>query len=319
MANHFKRRLMTAPPVKNVIRQSKRTFIPGFSGFSLYEMWNPFLAQLRRTNLFERAAGISYNVVMAIPPTIIFLFTLIPYLPISRLFVQQLYALIRDVVPGQANNQAIIAFLDDFINRPRNGLLSFGLLLALFFSSNAMMGFLRTFDRNYEGFYDPTGWQKRSAALKLTLLVFILFFACLLLLIAQSNVLRWLGIESDTLRLLIQNLRWVIILLLVFYSVSSIYRHGPALKVKWPFITPGSVFATTLMFFATFLVSVYVNNFSNYNKLYGSISAVFILMVLIYVNSLVILLGFELNVTIAGLKRSKAEKETANTSTDMGV
>jgi len=312
MHDQFKRRIVTAPPVKSVIRQSKKTFIPGFRGFSLYEMWEPFLAQLRRTNLFERAAGISYNVVMAIPPTLIFLFTLIPYLPISRLFIQQLFALIRDVIPGRENNKIVIAFLDDFINRPRNELLSFGLLLALFFSSNAMMGILRSFDRNYEGFYDPTGLQKRKMALKLTLLVFVLFFACLLLLIAQSNVLRWIGIESAPLRLLIHNLRWVIILLLVFYSVSSIYRHGPALKIKWPFITPGSVFTTSLMFIATFLVSFWVNNFSNYNKLYGSISAVFILMVLIYVNSLVILLGFELNVTIAGLKRAKdVLKQTA--------
>src|SRR6478672_4162139 len=129
MRNEFKKRLATAPPVRSVIQQSKRTFIPGFSGFSLYEMWQPFMAQLRRTNLFERAAAISYNVVMAIPPTLIFLFTLIPYLPISRLFIQQMFALIRDVVPGRENIQVIISFLDDFINRPRNGLLSFGLLL----------------------------------------------------------------------------------------------------------------------------------------------------------------------------------------------
>jgi membrane protein len=305
MPNKFKKRLVMAPPVQTVIQQSKQTFIPGFSGFSLYEIWQPFMTQLGRTNLFERAAAISYNVVMAIPPTLIFLFTLIPYLPISRLFIQQMFSLIRDVVPGRENNQVIISFLDDFINRPRNGLLSFGLLLALFFSSNAMMGILRSFDRNYEGFYDPTGWQKRGASLKLTFLVFFLFFICLLLLIAQSSVLRWIGIESGSLRLLIHNLRWVIILLLVFYSVSSIYRHGPALIKKWPFITPGSVFATTLMFIATFIVSFWVNNFSNYNKLYGSISAVFILMLLIFVNALVILLGFELNVTIAGLKRTK--------------
>src|SRR5215217_3362137 len=128
MRNQFRKRFVTAPPVRTVIRQSKRTYIPGFSGFSLYQMWQPFMAQLQRTNLFERAAGISYNVVMAIPPTLIFLFTLIPYLPISKLFIQQLFDLIRDVVPGRENNEVIISFLDDFINRPRNGLLSFGLL-----------------------------------------------------------------------------------------------------------------------------------------------------------------------------------------------
>jgi membrane protein len=306
MPLNFKRQFVTAPPVKTVIRQSKKTYIPGLKGLSVYDIWDPFMEQLRRTNLFERAAGISYNVVMAIPPTLIFIFTLIPYLPISTQFTQELFVLIRDVVPGRENNQAIIGFLNDFINRPRNGLLSFGLLLALFFSSNAMMGILRSFDRNYEGFYDPTGFQKRKAALKLTVLSFVLLFASMLLLIAHSTVLRFVGVESETLRLLIHNMRWLIVLLLVFYTVSSIYRHGPALLVKWPFITPGSVFTTTLMFLATFMVSFWVNNFSNYNKLYGSISAVFILMVLIYVNSLVILLGFELNVTLANLTRAKS-------------
>src|SRR4051794_14568540 len=117
MPNKFKKRLVMAPPVQTVIQQSKQTFIPGFSGFSLYEIWQPFMTQLGRTNLFERAAAISYNVVMAIPPTLIFLFTLIPYLPISRLFIQQMFSLIRDVVPGRENNQVIISFLDDFINR----------------------------------------------------------------------------------------------------------------------------------------------------------------------------------------------------------
>jgi membrane protein len=142
----------------------------------------------------------------------------------------------------------------------------------------------------------------------LTLIVFVLVFLCILLLIAQGAVLKWLGLETEWLLKLIQNFRWVVILLLLFYSISFIYRHGPSLIVKWPFITPGSVFATTLMVGATLLVSFWVNNFSNYNKLYGSISAVFVVMSFIYINSLIVLLGFELNVTITSLQIKK-EKE----------
>src|SRR6478672_1877410 len=195
MRKQFKRRFMTAPPVKMAIRQSKRTVIPGLSGLSLYQIWQPFMRQLRRTNLFERASGISYNVVMAIPPTLIFVFTLIPYLPISRLFIQQLFSIIRDVVPGRENNHVIISFLDDFIHKPRNGLLSFGLLLAIYFSSNAMMGILRSFDKNYPGFRKRKAFHKRKVALQLTLIVFILVVLCLFLLIAQSAVLKWIGIK----------------------------------------------------------------------------------------------------------------------------
>lgn len=309
MEHNFKKRISAVTPVKQFISGSKKTFVPGFDGFSLFDVWKPFINQLREVSLLERAAGISYNIFMAIPPTLIFVFTLIPYLPISKLFINELFSLIRDVVPGKENNQVIIGFLDDFLNRPRNGLLSFGLLLALFFSSNAMMGILRSFDKNYEGFIDPSGFQKRTMALKLTILVFFIFFVCVLLLIAQGEVLRWIGIKSSAWRVLIDNARWLIILLLVFYSVSSIYRHGTPLKIKWPFITPGSVFATTLMFIATFIVSFWVNNFSNYNKLYGSISAIFILMSLIYVNALVVLVGFELNVTLAALRRKKLAEQ----------
>ncbi len=238
---------------------------------------------------------------MAIPPTLIFIFTLIPYLPISHRFIQELFSLIRDIVPGERNNSIIIGFLNDFLNQPRNELLSFGLLLAIVFSSNAMMGIMRSFDKNYAGFGKRKTLQKRKVALKLSLSFLLLFFVCLLLLIAQQVVLVWLGIENQWVHLIISNFRWVIIILLVFYSVSFIYRHGPALVIKWPFITPGSVFATILMILATVLVGVWVNNFNNYNKIYGSISAVFILMSLIYVNALVILIGFELNVTLASL------------------
>lgn len=304
----IKETLATASPVKHVIHTSKSIVLPGFAGYSLFAIWRPFLEQLRKTSLPERAAAISFNVVMAIPPVLIFVFTLIPYLPISNKVILELYRLIRDIVPGEKNNSIIISFLEDFIKRPRNGLLSFGLLLALFFSSNAMMGVLRSFDKNYLGFYKRKGLKKRQVALQLTLVTFTLVFLCLLLLIAQDVVLAWLGVKSEILRLIITNARWVILALITFYVVSIIYRHGPAHLQKWPFLTPGAIFATTLMFIATFLVSFWVNHFSNYNKVYGSISAIFILMSLIYVNSLVVLLGFELNVTITSLKKQNLEK-----------
>lgn len=301
----LRRRFITSTPVKGIISQSKHIYVPGFSNASLFDIWKPFILRLKRTSIIERAAAISFNVFMAIPPTLIFVFTLIPYLPISNQFIQELFGLIRDIVPGEKDNAVIIGFLNDFLNQPRNELLSFGLLLAVVFSSNAMMGVLRSFDKNYPGFALRSGLQKRKTALKLSLTIFLLVFICLFLLIAQGAVLKWLGVETVWLRNLIHNTRWLIIVVVVFYAVSFIYRHGPALDKKWPFVTPGSVFATTLMIIATLLVSFWAENFANYNKLYGSISAVFILMVLIYVNALVILVGFELNVTLANLKSAQ--------------
>jgi membrane protein len=306
--NDITRRITTSAPVKEIIRKSKSVFIPGFAGHSLHTVWPAFVRQLNHANLVERTAAISFNVFMAIPPTLIFIFTLVPLLPISEKFVQELFSVIRDIVPGEQNNRVIIDFLADFLNNPRNELLSFGLLLAVFFSSNAMMGLLRSFDENYEGFYKRTGLQMRQTALQMTLVTFFLVFVSLLLLVAHEAVLQWLGIQNRVVRLLIVNLRWVILVALIFYVISFLYRQGPALHQKWPFITPGSVLATTLVILATILVSYYVNNFSNYNKLYGSISVVFIIMLLIYANAMVVLLGFELNVTLAALQQKKMKQ-----------
>ena len=303
----IRKQFTSSLPAKTVIRGSKNIYLPGFHGFSLFEVWPQFLQQLKKNNLAERASGISFNIFMAIPPTLIFIFTLIPHLPISQDLIRQLFSLIRDIIPGEKNNSVIISFLSDFINKPRNELLSFGLVLAILFSSNAMMGLLRTFEKKYPGFNRRKMLQKKKVAMKLTIIVFVLVFACVLLLIAQAKVLRWLGVESEFWRYVIHDTRWVLIILLTFFIVSFIYRHGPPVSKKWPFLTPGAILATALMIIATLLFSYWVNHFSNYNKLYGSISAVFIIMSLIWANSLAVLLGFELNVTLAsmGLQKHK--------------
>ena len=134
-----------------------------------------------------------------------------------------------------------------------------------------------------------------------------LFFSVLLL-IAREAVLTWLGIESQLLIDIITNARWVIIIFLFFISIAHIYRHAPAVQKKWKLISPGSILATFLMILCTMGFSWYVNNFGNYNELYGSIGTVLILMLLIYFNSLVLLIGFELNVSLSSLKKIADER-----------
>ena len=303
-----KRLFTNSPPVTLSVRWSKRIHPPGFDGIPLYDVIKFFFEQVRKVGMVERASAISFNIVMAIPPAIIFLFTLIPYLPITEQFQQEMYGLIRDVIPGQKTNSAIIKFLKDFITNPRNGLLSLGFLGALFYSSNAMMGIMRSFDKNYIGFKKRKSLQQRAVALKLTMIMFILVIASILLMITQGAALKWIGVRNANVRDIIKNVRWIVIVLLFFYSISYIYRHAPSVDKKWKLINPGSLLATLLMLIFTLLFSYWVNNFANYNKLYGSISTVLILMLLIYFNSLVLLIGFELNVSIFSLK-NLAEKE----------
>jgi membrane protein len=302
----IKTKLIGTPPVRIINRWSKSIRLMGFYGSSLYLVSSTLYRQFRKTSISERAAAISFNIFMAIPPTLLFAFTLIPLLPISEQFITELYHVIRDVMPGKEYHTVLIEFMDDFLNTPKNELLSFGLLVALFFSSNAMMGIMRAFDKNYAGFKRRGTLKKRQIAIRLTLTVYFLVFFSIILLIAQNEVLKWVGIENKYLRAAIINSRWIIIILSIFYSVASIYRLGPSTTRKWKYLTPGSVFTTAMMVISSLLVSVWVDNFSSYNKLYGSIGAIFISMSFIYINSLVVLVGFELNVVRGLLQRQKS-------------
>ncbi|HEX4876879.1 MAG TPA: YihY/virulence factor BrkB family protein [Chitinophagaceae bacterium] len=306
-------RVISSGPVKLIIDKSKETSLPGFRGIPIYDVVNFFIGQVKTIGMTERASAIAFNFVMAIPPAIIFLFTLLPLLPITQKFQDELFGLIRDVIPGEKDNATLINFLKDFINNPRNGLLSLGFVLSMFFSSNAMMGIMRSFDKNYIGFRKRKGFQKRMVALKITMFLFIIVFASILLLIGREFVLEYLGITNETAKKIILNARWLVIVLLFFACISFIYRHAPAVHKKWRLINPGSILATFLMLLMTLLFSWWVGQFGQYNKLYGSIGTVLILMALIFMNSLVLLIGFELNVSINSLKKIAEERKEEGT------
>jgi membrane protein len=247
LLTQIRRRFITSFPVKFVIRKSKNIIFPGFNGIPLFDVIRFFFIQIQKTSLNERASSIAFNLLLAIPPACIFIFTLIPYLHIKDL-LEQVYELIRDVIPGKANNQPIIDFLDDFASHERGGLLSFGFLLALYFSSNAMIGIMRSFNNiNYIGFSQRHYVHDRWVAIKLTLILFLIIILSIVALVTRGAVLTWLGIEDPTIRMIIFNVRWVVIILLFFLTISFIYRHAPAVHKKWKLINPGSILATFMM------------------------------------------------------------------------
>lgn len=303
LLTQIRRKFITSFPVKFIIRKSKNIILPGFSGIPLFDVIRFFFIQIQKTSLNERAASISFDLLLAIPPACIFIFTLLPYLPIKDQ-LEQLYDLIRDVIPGKQNNEPIISFLKDFASIERSDLLSFGFLLALYFSSNAMIGIMRSFNKmNYIGFSQRHFFHDRWVAIKLTLIFFLIILLSLVALVLRGTVLTWLGIEDPAIRTIILNARWLVIVLLFFLTISFIYRHAPAVHKKWKLVNPGSILATFMMITFTMGFSYYVVNFGNYNKLYGSIGTILILMLLIYFNSLVLLIGFELNVSISSLRK----------------
>lgn len=315
----IERIIITSFPVAFILRKSKHWYLPGFEGVPLYDVVRFFYGQVKTVGLTERASAIAYNFIMAIPPSFLFLFTLVPHLPFIKKkdILNQVKLILKDLIPVETFNSTIATFIDKtFFQAPVFGLLSFGLLLAWFFASNAMMGIMRSFNKNYIGFEKRKGLHNRLVAIRLTTLIFGLVLGCLILLITQGAFLKWLGLKSPFWRDFISYVRWIFIIALVFYSIAFIYRYAPAVHKKWRLVSPGSILATFLCILATLGFSEFVNNFGRYNALYGSIGTIIVLMALIFINSLVLLIGFELNVSIKSLqaiaeKRDATEKELA--------
>ena len=299
----IQRTILSFSPVPFLLKKSKNWYLPGLQGLSLYNVLQFFRRQIKQQGLAERASAIAYNFIMALPPSLLFLFTLIPNLPFisKRTIKYQMHSLILDIIPSKVYNKQLIAFTDTFIDGNKIGLLSFGLLLTLFFSSNGMMGIMRSFNKNYEGFEKRKGLQKRGVALRLTIVIFGLLFGYFILLIMQGALLN-LVVQSNTLKIIITYSRWIFIVMLVYLTIGFIFRYAPAVQKRWNFSSAGTILATFLSLLATLAFSLFVTNFAKYNALYGSIGTVMMLMALIYLNSLALLIGFEFNVSIHTLK-----------------
>ncbi|MBC7536779.1 MAG: YihY/virulence factor BrkB family protein [Ferruginibacter sp.] len=306
----FERIILTSKPLAFVLRKSKKCYLPGFEGVALYDVMRFFYRQIKTHGLTERASAIAYNFIMAIPPSLLFLFTLIPNLPfISKKSIQnQLHALVIDIVPSKVYNKELLKFVDSFIYDTKIGLLSFGLLFSLFFASNAMMGLVRSFNRKYVGFEKKRGLKKRWMAIKLTMLIFGLVLGYFILLISQGALLKMIVTDKGW-RDVIYYTRWVLILLLIFFAVGFIFKYAPSVEKRWKLMSPGTIITTLLSIISTFGFSTFVNNFGRYNVLYGSIGTVMVVMALIYINSLAILVGFELNVSIKSLKAISLQRK----------
>lgn len=284
--------------------QAKRLYIPGFQQVPFYDVVAFFFKQINKVGLNDRAASISFHLIMALPAAVLFLFSIVPYLPKSGNFEKEILKLFNDVTPNSATYSFIKNLLNDLMKK-HVGVFSFGFLLVIYYASNAMMGIIRSFDKSIQetkGFFLIQRWR----AIQLTFILIFLIIASATMLIGQQELFlilkKLFGLKTKASLPIISFFRWLILIGLLFYGVSFIYKYAPSVKKRWPLVTPGSILTTALFVLTTFVFSYWVNNFAAYNKVYGSIGTVLILMLLIYINSLIFLIGFELNVSINSLQ-----------------
>ena len=284
-------------PARYVFKKAHKVILPGPHGVSLYNIGKFFFHEIKTLKLQERTAAVTYNFLMAIPPSMLFLFSLVPYLPLKNV-EQNVLNVIKLLTPNHRIYVNVRDVFNDFMHKQRHDVLSFGIILVLFFSSNGMMGLMRSFDKSVTLYKKRTGLQRRWTAVKLTIILIGVTIISLSVFVIQSKKLNSFILKTFHNIAILQAVSFVFLIMVIFVAIAIIYTYGPSLKQGFRFFSLGAIFATTASILATTVFFFLVNNIINYNKVYGSIGTLIAFMVWVWLNTLIILLGYELNVSI---------------------
>lgn len=306
----MKRRLLEY--LSLLLNYTRRITLPGFQKIPIYDVGEFFLRELFKGDLQIRARAIAFSFFLAIFPAIIFLFTLIPYVPIAG-FQERLLSLLQSMLPYNTYDTAYKT-IEEIIVRQNGGLLSFGFILALAVSTNGVFALIEGFNKTIMH-EKRKGWKQRLVALYLTVLLATLLIIAILLIIITEVILHYfnnhiLNLDQSSVYLLLAG-KYLILILLCFTAISSLYFFGPSGgSKKWHFFSPGSILATILIAVTSIAFNFFILNFGQYNKIYGSIGTLIVILIYLNFNCIQLLIGFELNNAIekAKFKPTAVEK-----------
>lgn len=285
----------------NVIDRLKRVTFPGFHGKPLYDVLVYFIQGFSKGYLTDRAAAVAFNVFLALFPAVMVLFTIIPYLPLEG--VQKMIVdLINQVVPDNIANR-VVGTIDEIMSRQHNTLMSIGIIMAFYFSSGAIRAFFRGFDMGVNHIGKLSFLRMYAGGLVATLILGTLLILSIALIIVANDVLPWffnrIGFYNSFIITLIDIGFWLVTVFDLLIAISVLYYFGnPDKNRKFRLFTPGTIMFTLLFVVGTIGFNYYIINFSNYNALYGSIGGLIIFLMWMYVNCIIVLIGYELDASI---------------------
>ncbi len=291
--------IIRSKPVQALHRWLKKIILPGFEGVSLFDSLSFFTKQIFSNRFNSRANAVSFSFLMALPPLLLFFFSLVPYLPIPEAkLVKTINQMLTLLSPGDKMRQSIIKIIRDFITHKKNVLLSFSVLLTIFYSSNGMMGLMKSFEKQMPGFKKRSALKQRGIAILLTLLMILTMMVMLGIMFLQSWIAGSLGLTILKSMLVLKMLAYTLFILFCFITVAFAYKYGTATVTKWKLFSPGAIMSTVLIVLLTVIFFYVVNNLVNYSKIYGSVGTLIVFLVWINFMAQVILIGFELNASI---------------------
>tara|TARA_R110001592_G_scaffold69660_6_gene213781 strand:+ start:8750 stop:9688 length:939 start_codon:yes stop_codon:yes gene_type:complete len=304
MTKEIEKNLSKVPILNLLVKYGKQIKIPGLQGMSLYDVLEMYGIGIIRGALTSRAGGIAFSFFMAIFPFMLFILTLIPYIPIEG-FPEGLFSFIKDVLPPQTF-EAVDSVLIDITNNQYGGLLSFGFLGSILLMTNGINAIFGGFEYSYHVSDNRNVFKAYLISLAVSLLISLFLIITITLVIlyqvalTKMNDKGWLNLEDLNLLNYGKN---ILFLIMIFTTVSLLFRFGTKQVKQLKFFSAGAILTTILSLFTFYLFGIYVVKFAQYNQLYGSIGTLLILMLFVWLNAIILLLGFELNASLFMLKQ----------------
>lgn len=313
MFRKFRQWVYHLPIIHGILRFLSHVNLPGFKGISLLDVAMQFKISLSSSRISMRAAAVSFNFFLAIFPSIIFLFTLTAYLPIDD-FQNRLLSALREVLPENAF-LAVQNTILDIVSIQRGGLLSFGVIVALFYATNGVNSIIQSFNASIYIKEVRPDWKIRIVSLALTVILSLLLVLAITLMIVTNFTLEFLidhhiityGINY----VLIWLGKWLIFYALLFFSVAFLYYLGPSKQARVGFFSIGALATSLLILGLLISFSFFVGNFGTYNTIYGAVGSLIAVMVLINLTSMLLLAGYEFNASVYHLKRKRNTRNQA--------
>lgn len=304
MSEAIEKKLNKLPVIKHLVQFTKNIKFKSLAeGLSLYDLLEMYVLGIFKGAFSYRASAIAFSFFMALFPFALFILNLIPYIPIEDFQVDFINFIAQNVPPNTF--EAINKIIMDILNNSYKGLLSTGFILSIFLMTNGVNAILGGFEMS-EHITLTRGYFKQyliSLALSLILsLILLITVAAIIVFEVFIQKIKIQNFFSDNISL-IEWGRYAFVVLMILITTSILYKYGTKETAKIRFISTGAIFTTVLIIFSSYIFGIYVEKFARYNELYGSIGTLLVLMFYIWINCMVLLLGFELNAAINKLKR----------------
>jgi len=274
----------------------------GFGGLNLWEICSFLIIAFSDVRTTMRSASISFRIFLAFFPAIITLFTLIPFIPVNN-FQEDVFLGIKSILPGDTF-QFIEGTLYDLINKKQSTLLSIGFVLMFYYASASMNAIMQAFQSSEHIEVSAHPFIVRILSFIMMLVLGIMFLLAMVLTsLSESTFLTMheKGIIGD--KGIIPFLtfgQWTISISFVYCIITILYNSGINMRIRknWKFLNTGSIFTTVLLIVTSFAFSYFLENFAQFNKLYGSLGTLMVILIWLNLNMVILLVGFDLNALI---------------------